>query len=58
MKTEEAIKYFQGKRRLADALGISVQAVQAWKENVPALREYQIKELMRGKKSPVKKLDI
>lgn len=50
MKTKEAIEYFKGKRRLADALGISVQAVQAWKENVPALREYQIKELMRGKK--------
>jgi len=43
MTKKEAIKIFGTKRKLAEALGISVQAVNAWKEKaIPKLREYEI----------------
>jgi len=45
MTKKEAIKLYGNKRKLAEALGISVQAVNAWKEKqIPRLREYEIKE--------------
>ena len=46
MKTAEAIKHFGSIRKLAEALGLSVQAVYRWGEDVPPLRVYQIKDLM------------
>jgi hypothetical protein len=47
MTTEEALAKFGGsRRRLAEALGISVQAVAQWGAQVPPLRVYQIKELL------------
>jgi len=41
-----AIKTFGGVRPLAEALGISEQAVNQWGPIVPELRRYQIQELM------------
>lgn len=46
MKTAEAIEHFGSIRKLAEALGLSVQAVYRWGEDVPPLRVYQIKDLM------------
>lgn len=49
MTTKEAIAMFGGsRRRLAEALGISVQAVAQWGDMVPKLREYQIKEMVNN----------
>jgi len=45
MTTEEAKALFGGARKLAEALGITEQAVSQWGENVPELRVYQIKVL-------------
>jgi DNA-binding transcriptional regulator YdaS (Cro superfamily) len=45
MTTEEAKALFGGTRKLAEALGITEQAVSQWGENVPELRVYQIKVL-------------
>jgi biotin operon repressor len=42
---KEAIKLYGSKRKLAESLGISVQAVNAWDDKeIPKLREYEIKE--------------
>jgi hypothetical protein len=49
MKTEEAVKIFGSVRQLADAIGISEQAVYKWGENVPELRRYQIEALAKEK---------
>ena len=46
MKTDEAAAIFGSKRKLAEALGITEQAVYQWGEKVPELRLYQIKEKM------------
>lgn len=47
MTKKEAIKIFGNKRKLAAALDISVQAVNAWKEKqIPKLREFQINEML------------
>tara|TARA_R110000868_G_C10538028_1_gene734636 strand:+ start:380 stop:565 length:186 start_codon:yes stop_codon:yes gene_type:complete len=43
---QEAIQSFGGVKKLADALGIQHSAVCQWGEFVPALRAYQIRELM------------
>lgn len=49
MTTKEAVAMFGGSRRsLAEALGISVQAVAQWGDEVPRLREYQIKEIVNN----------
>lgn len=44
--TADAIKYFGSRANLARALGISRAAVSYWGEQVPALRAYQIREIM------------
>ena len=49
MKTSEAIALFGSVRNLAAALGLTVQAIYAWGEQVPPLRTYQIKELQQEK---------
>lgn len=47
MKTEDAIKHFDSSiRKLAEALGITREAVYQWGETVPALRVYQIREIL------------
>ncbi len=46
MTKQEAINLFDGSvRRLAEALGITEQAIHQWGERVPELRAYQIREL-------------
>lgn len=47
MKTSDVLTHFNlSVRELAAALGISVQAVYGWGEQVPELRQYQIRELL------------
>ena len=47
MKTTEAIHLFGGTcQSLANVLGISRAAVSQWGENVPPLREYQLREMI------------
>lgn len=51
MKTSEVLPLFNGAvRELADALGISVQAVYAWGDEVPRLRQYEIRDLIEKRK--------
>jgi hypothetical protein len=52
MKTCDAIFVFGSVRALAEALGITVQAVYLWGEEVPALRRYQVRELRPGRFNP------
>lgn len=48
MTTEEAKALFDGSaRKLAEALGITEQAVSQWGGLVPELRVYQIKVLIK-----------
>lgn len=56
MKTQDAIQKFGNgsKRKVAELLDISVQAVQAWGENVPKLREYQLNEIKKSGKARIK----
>jgi DNA-binding transcriptional regulator YiaG len=52
MTYKEALSYFDNSRRkLAEALGVSTQAVQYWadEDQIPKLREYQIKEIIANK---------
>jgi len=46
MKTDHAISLFGSISKLATALGISVQAVYQWGDQVPLLRQYQIREMI------------
>lgn len=48
MKTSQAIQHFNGKSKLAKALGISPSSVSQWSEDVPELRAYQIEHLTGG----------
>ena len=50
MTKEEAIAAFGSVRKLADALGITEQAVHQWSDEVPQLRVYQIREILRLRK--------
>ena len=52
MITKDAVAMFGGsKRKLAESLGISVQAVSQWGDHVPELRRYQIEELLANRKN-------
>jgi len=49
MTLEEALLHFNNSRReLAEALGVSTQAVQYWSDDgeIPQLRVYQINEII------------
>lgn len=48
MTTEEAKEIFGGARKLAEALGITEQAVAQWGDTVPELRVYQIEVVRKG----------
>jgi len=53
LKYEEAIKKFDGSaRKMAEALGVSVPAVQYWKSTgqIPSVRAFQIKVLIDDNK--------
>jgi len=45
VKTKFAISIFKNISGLASALGISVQAIYQWGDEVPKLRQYEIREL-------------
>lgn len=49
MTKREAVERFGSVRKLADALGITEQAIHQWGDNVPELRAYQIKALLAEK---------
>lgn len=51
MKTNEAIELFGGRRELAQALGVSVQATYQWGDVVPELRVYQLRDIISEKKT-------
>lgn len=44
MKTEEAVKRFGSKYRLAQILGITRQAVGQWGDNVPELQALKLEK--------------
>lgn len=52
MKTSDAIAAFGSTRKLAERLGLSVQAIYKWGEDVPALRVYQLRDLLNKQTSP------
>lgn len=56
MTKSEALKLLNcGVTELASMLGITSQAVTQWpEEKIPLAREYQIKDLVKGKK-PIKR---
>jgi transcriptional repressor of cell division inhibition gene dicB len=54
MTKNEVIRKFGGARALAEALGISTQAVGQWGQEVPPLRQYQIRELLTSGMMPIK----
>lgn len=45
MTKKEAIAIFGSGVKLADALGIKPQAVYQWGDDIPELREHQIRKL-------------
>lgn len=49
MKTQDAADIFGGRKKLAEALGISPAAVSMWGETVPLTRQYQIQVISKGK---------
>lgn len=49
MKTKTAIEMFGSPLALARALGITRAAIYQWRETVPPLREYQIRELLAAR---------
>ena len=46
MKTIDAINSFGSIKRIAQALGLTVQAIYAWGEDVPELRAYQLRDIL------------
>jgi len=46
VKKQEAINAFGSVRKLAEAIGITEQAVHQWGDMVPELRAYQIKAVL------------
>ena len=52
MKTSDVIRVFGSVKLIAEALAISVQAVYLWGNEVPKLRQYQIREMKPGKFNP------
>ena len=49
MKSDEAIERFGSVADLARALGLSVQAIYKWGEEVPPLRAYQIRDILAAR---------
>lgn len=49
MKTAEVIKHFGGVRQAAEALGVTTQAIYAWGDDVPAMRQPHIQIVTKGK---------
>lgn len=49
MRKDEVIAEFKGVRKLAEALGITREAVYQWPEIVPRLRQYEIREILAAR---------
>lgn len=49
MTTKEAIEHYKGATKLAAALDLTAQAVQAWGDKPPIARQFQIQVLTKGK---------
>jgi len=49
MKTEDVIRYFGSKSKVARAVGIRVPSIDDWRETVPWMRQIQIEKLTKGK---------
>jgi len=47
MKTKDAVEFFGGHAALADAIGVTRQAIYMWGDDVPELRSYHVKAVMR-----------
>ena len=48
MKTQDAIEYFGGVKKLADALGVWPQVIYQWAEEPPAGRQYELEVKTSG----------
>lgn len=49
MKTAQAVKYFGSQQAIANALGISKQAVSKWGETVPIKKAFKLVDLSNKK---------
>lgn len=49
MTTQEAIDYYGGVKKLADALGVWAQVIYAWGEYPPMGRQYELEVKTNGK---------
>lgn len=48
MRTEDAVRYFQGVGRLAERLGISRKSIWKWGDRPPAGRQYELEVITGG----------
>ena len=48
MTKQEAVTHFGSVARLAEALGITTQAIYDWPEIVPQLRQFQLERITGG----------
>jgi len=49
MRTIDAVQYFDGRRALAERLGITTQAVAKWGDSVPEGSAYKLQALTNGR---------
>lgn len=49
MTTVDAIKFFGGRKKLAEALGIWPHSTYGWGVTPPMLRQFQLQRLTRGR---------
>lgn len=48
MTTQEAIDYYGGVKKLADALGVWAQVIYAWGDEPPLSRQYELQVKTEG----------
>lgn len=48
MRTDEAVNFYGGVKKLADALGVWPQVVYAWGEKPPMSRQYELEVKTEG----------
>jgi transcriptional regulator with XRE-family HTH domain len=56
MKTLDAVKHFGGRRQVAEALGVTRQAVSKWGEYVAEGSAYKLQHLTGGKLKVIEKV--
>ena len=57
MKSEDVFKVFGNKSKVARALGLTRAAASWWGDEVPLLRQYQLRELRPTLDEEIKALD-